>query len=148
MPYIVDTEGSGAILRPVLPYSGTVRIEANMTIPGDSSTTTKSILLKPSQKHQLDSLESWRNRFTDSFWSDANDPNWIQTYLTEDNDTDQLSNEEEWSANTNPLDPDSDGDLLSDVSEIQYFTNPWLPDTDGDGRDDFEELFGPRIRSP
>ena len=69
-PYIVDTEGSGAILQPQLPYSGTVRIEASMTIPGESSPTIKSILLKPSLKYPLDSLEVWRNRFTDSFWSD------------------------------------------------------------------------------
>jgi hypothetical protein len=140
VPYVVDKEGSGAILQPQLPYSGTVRIEANMTIPGESNSTIKSILLKPSLKYPLDSLESWRNRFTDSFWSDATDPNWLQTYLTEDNDTDGLTNEEEWSANTNPLSSDSDGDGLPDVNETQYFTNPWLPDTDGDGLTDSFEL--------
>ena len=144
IPYVVDIEGSSAILKPILPYTGTVKIEANITLPGTSSVTTKSILLKPSLKYPLDSLETWRNRYTDSFWSDASDPNWKQnTYLREDKDGDTLSNAVEWSKNTNPLKPDTDDDGLDDNSEIDiHSTNPLLPDTDGDGLPDINETNG------
>ena len=143
IPYVVDIEGSSAILKPILPYTGTVKIEANITLPGSTFVTTKSILLKPSLKYPLDSLETWRNRYTDSFWSDASDPNWKQQYLTEDPDNDGLVNAQEWSKNTNPLKLDTDDDGLGDDSEIgTHSTNPLLPDTDGDGLPDSNETIG------
>lgn len=142
-PYVVDIQGSGAILRPVLPYSGTVRIDANITLPGASSITTKSIYIKPSLKYPLDSLESWRNKYTDSFWADANAPGWIQAYLSDDPDNDLLPNEDEWKAGTNPLEGDTDNDGIDDQTEVvTYKTNPWLPDTDGDGLPDSNETIG------
>ena len=80
------------------------------------------------------------NRFTDNFWVDISDPNWLDTFLNDNNDTDTLTNAQEWMAGTDPTKFDSDKDGLSDDQEVEvYFTNPWLPDTDGDGLKDSEE---------
>ncbi len=61
--------------------------------------------------------------------------------MTEDTDSDSLSDEEESSAGTDPRNKDSDGDTLSDGDEVKkYKTNPLAPDTDNDGYTDAMEI--------
>ena len=58
------------------------------------------------------------------------------TTLTSDSDnddTDDLTNGQEQTAGTDPLNEDSDGDTISDSLEVTNGTNPCLLDTDGDG---------------
>ena len=57
-----------------------------------------------------------------------------------DIDRDGLTNLEEQSAGSNPMNPDTDGDWLSDSQEVALGTNPALADTDGDGIDDRVEV--------
>ncbi|HUF63632.1 MAG TPA: LamG-like jellyroll fold domain-containing protein [Verrucomicrobiales bacterium] len=61
-----------------------------------------------------------------------------------DSDGDGLTDAEEASLGTNPLDPDTDKDGLTDGDEVNiHMTDPLLADTDGDGFSDKEELdFG------
>ncbi|NHJ49226.1 MAG: hypothetical protein FK733_15665 [Asgard group archaeon] len=63
---------------------------------------------------------------------------------TEDNDFDNLTNLEEFNANTHPYFPDSDFDSISDGDEVLiYFTDPTDDDTDGDTLlDNYEIIFG------
>jgi 6-phosphogluconolactonase (cycloisomerase 2 family) len=59
---------------------------------------------------------------------------------TDDNDSDQLFDYEEWNYRTNPREPDTDDDNLTDWDEIKNIsTNPLVADTDNDGFDDFYE---------
>lgn len=67
----------------------------------------------------------------------------------EDADSDSLSNEAEFAANSDPLNSDTDGDGLPDYFEVTGFndfsivTSPITPDTDGDGlRDAWELQYG------
>ena len=67
----------------------------------------------------------------------------------EDADSDSLSNEDEFAANSDPLNSDTDGDGLPDYFEVIGFndfsiiTSPITPDTDGDGlRDAWELEYG------
>ncbi len=58
-----------------------------------------------------------------------------------DDDADGLTNAEEISLGTDPLDPDSDNDGLFDREEVRlYKTNPNSSDHDGDGLSDYEEV--------
>jgi hypothetical protein len=58
-----------------------------------------------------------------------------------DQDSDGLTNLEEFQLNTNPDDDDSDGDGLSDGEEVNtYSTLPRDPDSDDDGLTDGEEV--------
>ena len=57
-----------------------------------------------------------------------------------DDDNDGVSDLDEFTNGTNPLDDDSDDDGLNDEEEIKLGTNPTLPDTDGDGSSDSEEI--------
>jgi len=59
-----------------------------------------------------------------------------------DNDTDGLTNLEEFNNATNPLNADSDGDGLSDGVEVHnYGSDPNSTDGDGDKLSDFEEVI-------
>jgi len=59
----------------------------------------------------------------------------------QDSDADGLSDEQEKSLGTNPLDPDSDHDGLDDYEEVNlYGTDPLNKDTDHDGFSDGEEV--------
>ena len=58
-----------------------------------------------------------------------------------DPDSDNLTNLQEFNANTNPQLNDTDGDTLADSEEINtHLTNPNLQDTDGDTIRDDEEI--------
>ncbi len=67
-----------------------------------------------------------------------------------DQDSDGLSNLEEYRRQTDPEDDDTDDDSLSDGAEVNdHGTNPNSADTDNDGIDDGEELVaGPIPTSP
>jgi len=69
-----------------------------------------------------------------------------------DQDNDGLSDEEEQSLGTDPLNIDTDQDGLTDKEEAKiYQTDPLNPDTDGDGLKDGEEVrqgLNPRNPSP
>lgn len=59
-----------------------------------------------------------------------------------DPDGDMLTNLEEFSNSTNPLEPDTDGDGLNDGEEVLvHGTDPINTDSDSDGLDDLEELL-------
>jgi hypothetical protein len=66
-----------------------------------------------------------------------------------DPDNDGLTNQQEWTAGTNPTNPDSDGDGLPDGWEVQYGLDPLDPtgdngaagDPDNDGRTNLEEYL-------
>ena len=58
-----------------------------------------------------------------------------------DDDNDGLTDTEEATFGTDPLNPDTDGDGLSDGDEVNtHGTNPLLPDSDMDGVDDGAEI--------
>ncbi len=64
-----------------------------------------------------------------------------RTWLSEDNDRDRLSNEQELSLNTLPDKRDTDEDGLDDGEEaLDRNTDPLRPDSDGDGLKDGEEV--------
>jgi hypothetical protein len=61
--------------------------------------------------------------------------------ITEDYDSDGLTNYQEFLFGTDPTDGDTDGDGLEDGDEINvHGTDPFDPDTDGDGIDDGDEV--------
>lgn len=61
----------------------------------------------------------------------------------EDFDGDGISNQEEKTLGTDPLNPDTDGDGLDDGEENRLGTDPLKADTDGDGLNDgYEVQFG------
>ena len=56
-------------------------------------------------------------------------------------DSDGLTNLQEQTLSTNPVNPDTDGDGLNDGAEVNtYLTNPKVADTDGDGLSDGAEI--------
>lgn len=57
-----------------------------------------------------------------------------------DDDNDGLTDTDEASRGTDPLNPDTDGDGLTDGNEVTRGTNPLNPDTDGDGLTDGNEV--------
>ena len=58
-----------------------------------------------------------------------------------DPDADGLTNIQEQTRTTNPVNPDTDGDGLNDGAEVNtYLTNPKVADTDGDGLSDGAEI--------
>ena len=57
-----------------------------------------------------------------------------------DSDGDGLTDDEEASIGTDPLDEDTDGDGLTDADEVERGTDPLDEDTDGDGYSDFDEV--------
>ena len=60
---------------------------------------------------------------------------------TRDSDGDGLTDEEETTLGTDPLDPDTDGDGLNDGDEVNtHSTDPLDPDSDGDGLTDGAEV--------
>jgi Zn-dependent metalloprotease len=81
---------------------------------------------------------------------DGMDDNWEISYGLDntdpsdaalDNDSDALSNLQEFTFNTNPLLADTDDDGLSDYQEVMtHNTNPNLSDSDGDGLTDGYEV--------
>ena len=59
-----------------------------------------------------------------------------------DSDGDDLTDVEERSLGTDPLNPDTDNDGLTDYAEVKiYYTLPNNPDTDGDGFQDGAEVI-------
>jgi hypothetical protein len=62
--------------------------------------------------------------------------------LNADTDQDGLTDKEEGVAGTDPLKADTDGDGLTDGAELQLLrTNPAVADSDSDGLDDGEEVL-------
>ena len=62
------------------------------------------------------------------------------SWWASDDDTDNLTNEEEFKWGTHPGSNDTDGDGLHDVVETtDSYSNPLLKDTDGDGLEDLEK---------
>ena len=60
----------------------------------------------------------------------------------DDTDEDGLSNLQEYSLGSNPIEQDTDWDGLSDYDEVNlYGTNPLFKDTDNDGLEDGDELL-------
>ncbi|WP_169051744.1 VWA domain-containing protein [Halorhabdus amylolytica] len=66
----------------------------------------------------------------------------------EDLDSDDLSNAEEYDAETSPQYADIDADGLTDPQELANDTDPWSADTDNDGLDDGVELTDPFFTDP
>ena len=60
--------------------------------------------------------------------------------MPSDSDGDGLTDDEEASIGTDPLDEDTDGDGLTDADEVERGTDPLDEDTDGDGYSDFDEV--------
>ncbi|MHA1908989.1 MAG: SBBP repeat-containing protein, partial [Candidatus Thorarchaeota archaeon] len=61
---------------------------------------------------------------------------------TGNDDTDNLTNLEEFNAGTLPNNPDCDSDTLLDGDEVKiHGTDPWLADTDGDTINDYDEIY-------
>jgi hypothetical protein len=56
-----------------------------------------------------------------------------------DDDNDGLSDGDEATHSTNPLNPDTDGDGVNDGDEVANGTSPTNPDTDGDGLNDKDD---------
>lgn len=82
--------------------------------------------------HADESSDSWANASIN-----------LQVYLFghNDKDGDGLTDGEEKSIGTDPLNPDTDGDGLNDGDEVQiYDTNPLNQDTDNDRLTDSEEI--------
>ena len=136
--------GTGATIQPTF-FSGLLTVEANATLGGVD--LRSEILIRPSSRNVLSSKEKWLNKYLDSFmlkdttgWGD-----------TEDNDTDGLSNSQEFLYGTNPLDVDTDLDGLTDRAEVNgtapsdaatiYDSNPLIFDTDNDGWNDYRERY-------
>jgi hypothetical protein len=81
-----------------------------------------------------DGLPAWWERMYGLSDEDATDSEL-------DNDSDGLSNLEEFLVSTNPLESDTDSDGLNDGNEINvHGSNPTLSDTDNDGLSDGQEV--------
>lgn len=81
-----------------------------------------------------DGLPAWWERIYGLSDEDATDSEL-------DNDSDGLSNLEEFLVSTNPLESDTDSDGLNDGNEINvHGSNPTLSDTDNDGLNDGQEV--------
>ncbi len=67
-------------------------------------------------------------------------PNVAPPLVEADPDNDGLTNTQEKSLGTDPLNPDTDNDGIRDGDELEYDTSPVDFDTDGDGLGDGEEV--------
>ena len=128
---IIDTNGSGAQLTPIL-GGGSLSVIASM--PHGGNTLTSRVQVIASKRTPLSPKEIWLGRYTDSFVDRDT------TWWTSDLDGDGLSNYHEWEFSTNPDSNDTDGDGLSDSAEEGNRTNPNQKDTDSDGLTDYLEL--------
>ena len=136
--------GTGATIQPTF-FSGLLTVEANATLGGVD--LRSEILIRPSSRNVLSSQEEWLNKYLDSFMA-KDGTGWGDT---EDNDTDGLSNSQEFLYGTNPLDVDTDLDGLTDRAEVNgtapsdaatiYNSNPLIYDTDNDGWNDYRERY-------
>jgi hypothetical protein len=138
---IEDANGSGGILKAVL-GGGNLILQANMTRDGGQHLSAE-VAVMASLRSRLSEREQWLDLFLDSIVEPA--PAW----WNDDNESDGLSNLEEFSLGTNPFASDTDGDGLTDGNETNgtayngmlVKTNPLLVDTDGDGRTDYAEFY-------
>ena len=89
------------------------------------------------------------NQFSNSFWGDVNDNDYVGNYglgaadcrVSLDSDGDGLLDGVEATLKTDPLKADTDGDGLTDGVEVNTTkTDPLKADTDGDGLGDNVEL--------
>ena len=89
------------------------------------------------------------NQFSNSFWGDTNDNDYMGNYglgtadcrVSLDSDGDGLLDGVEATLKTDPLKADTDGDGLADGVEVNTTnTDPLKADTDGDGLSDSSEL--------
>ncbi|MEK9773869.1 MAG: hypothetical protein VW576_09930, partial [Opitutae bacterium] len=139
------SSGAGAVIKPLY-FSGLLTVEANATFSDQSGVEhnlSKIIYIRPSTRNLLSSREKWLNKYLDSFM-EKDDDWWVDGgNITEDNDQDGLTNVEEFSYGTNPLEGDTDGDGLNDRQEVAgipvveaaviYNSNPLIYDSDNDG---------------
>ncbi len=161
---VISSGGVGASLKPVF-YDGNLFVEANYTLLPAGTRVSKKISISPQISQRLTAKEKWANLYLDTifdrnqtWWSTDNDSDGLtnlQEYLLgtdpdrNDTDYDVLSDGNETNSSktytSNPLVADTDGDGLSDLDEDKNGTNPRLQDTDGDGLTDLEEINDPLL---
>ena len=127
---IEDPRGINGSLLPIL-GGGTLTLKATLPLHGLET----SVNVLASSRNKLSSREKWLDQYLDSFSQMEN------AWWSDDNDSDGLSNNDEYKMGTNPLKQDTDGDGLTDSDEAGMNTNPKSVDTDNDGIKDNEDLL-------
>jgi hypothetical protein len=105
---------------------------SNSRFESDYSGQAVKISIKSLDKDKDGMLDNWEKKY-------GLDPK--KDDSASDADSDGLTNLEEFTAKTNPLNEDTDGDGLTDYEEILiYQTDALEVDTDGDDLKDSEEI--------
>jgi hypothetical protein len=139
-PNLEDTDGDGIADGVEVNIHGTNPVLADTD--GDGLTDFDELLHGTSQTNRDSDgdglLDGWEvANFLNPRSAEGNDG------AEADIDRDGLTNLEEQSAGSNPMNPDTDGDWLSDSQELALGTNPCAADTDGDGLSDgLEQSLG------
>ena len=96
---------------------------------------TQSIIINPRNRDSdQDGMPDW--------WEETHGLDLFVDDSAVDSDSDGLSNLQEFSLKTSPLNEDTDGDGLSDFVEVNtHSSNPLVEDTDEDGFSDMDEVL-------